>query len=120
LIRTLRSVIGCRGQSVSALSRLYALRRFPTLLVWGRRDGVIPAHHASAALAFHPGAELVLLDDVGHLPHLTRGEFVAERLSSFVNEAPGSAPIAPHSPVPGPSFACGPMPSPAAAAEASI
>jgi pimeloyl-ACP methyl ester carboxylesterase len=62
LIRTLRSVIGCRGQSVSALDRLYALRRFPTLLVWGTRDRVIPAHHGSAALAFHPGAELVLLD----------------------------------------------------------
>jgi hypothetical protein len=33
------------------------------------------------------GAELELLDGIGHLPHLTRGEIVAERLSSFINEA---------------------------------
>jgi NTE family protein len=119
LIRTLRSVIGCRGQSVSALSRLYALRRFPTLLVWGTRDRVIPAHHASAALAFHPGAELVLLDAVGHLPHLTRGEFVAERLSSFIDEAPARAPTVADSRIPAPRSTRRPMPSPAAAAEAS-
>ncbi|MBV9413359.1 MAG: DHA2 family efflux MFS transporter permease subunit [Solirubrobacterales bacterium] len=95
MIRTLRSVIAIRGQSVSALHRLYALRRFPTLLVWGTRDRVIPAHHASVALAFHPDAELVLLDGVGHLPHLTGSELVAERVSSFINEAPTQAPIVP-------------------------
>jgi NTE family protein len=120
LIRTLRSVIGCRGQSVSALDRVYALRRFPTLLVWGTGDRVIPVHHASAALALNPGAELVLLDGIGHLPHLTRGEIVAEQLSSFINEASARAPIAVSSRVPGPSSARRPMPSPAAVAEASI
>jgi pimeloyl-ACP methyl ester carboxylesterase len=120
LIGTLRSVVGWRGQSVSALNRLYALRRFPTLLVWGTRDRIIPANHASAAVAFHPGAELVLLDGVGHRPHLMRGEFVAERLSSFINEAPAGAPIAADNRVPGPSLARRSVPSPAAAAEASI
>ena len=48
---------------------------------------MIPAHHASAALASNPGAELVLLDGTGHLPHLTRAELVAERLSSFINDS---------------------------------
>jgi hypothetical protein len=113
-------VIGCRGQSVSALDRLYALRRFPTLLVWGTRDRVIPAHHASTALARNPGAELVLLDGIGHLPHLTRGEIVAEHLSSFITDGSARAPIAVSSHVPAPSSARRPVPSPAAAAEASI
>jgi pimeloyl-ACP methyl ester carboxylesterase len=120
MIRTLRSVIGFRGQCVSALNRLYALRRFPTLVVWGTGDRVIPAHHASAALAFNPGAELVLLDGVGHVPHLSRGEFVADRLSSFINEAPARATIAADSRVRGPRSARRPLPSPAAAAEATI
>ena len=119
LIRTLRSVIGCRGQSVSALHRLYALKRFPTLLVWGTGDRVIPPHHASAALALNPGAELVLLDGVGHLPHLTRGDVVAERLSSFIDGAPAGAPIAADDRVDARSSARWPLPSPAAA-EASI
>jgi EmrB/QacA subfamily drug resistance transporter len=87
LIRTLRSVIGYRGQCVCALDRLYLLRRLPTLLLWGTRDRMIPVHHASAALASNPGAELVLLEEVGHLPQLTRPELVTERLSSFINDA---------------------------------
>jgi len=120
LIQTLRSVIGFRGQSVSALHRLYALRRFPTLMVWGTRDRVIPAHHASAALAFHPRAELMLLDGVGHLPHLRRGDFVAERLCSFIDEAPVRTPIPADGRVLGPNSARRPVPSPAAAVEASI
>ena len=53
---------------------------------------MIPAHHASAALASNPGAELALLDGAGHLPHLTRAGLVAERLSSFINDTPASAP----------------------------
>jgi pimeloyl-ACP methyl ester carboxylesterase len=119
-IRTLRSVIGCRGQSVSARNRLYALRRFPTLLVWGTLDRIIPVDHASAALTSLPGTELVLLDGVGHLPHLTRGEFVAERVSCFIDESPNRPPLAADSRVPAPRSARRPVPSPAAAAEASI
>jgi hypothetical protein len=89
-------------------------------MVWGTRDRVIPAHHASAALAFHPRAELVLLDGVGHLPHLRRGDFVAEHLRSFIDEAPVRAPIPADGRVPGPSSARRRVPSPAAAVEASI
>jgi EmrB/QacA subfamily drug resistance transporter len=119
-IRTLRSVIGCRGQSVSARDRLYALTRFPTLLVWGTRDRVIPPHHASTALAILPAAELALLDGIGHLPHLTRSEFVAERLTSFIDEVPTRAPIAADARVPRRSSARLPVPSPTAAAEPSV
>jgi EmrB/QacA subfamily drug resistance transporter len=93
LISTVRSVIGWRGQCVSALDRLQQLRRFPTLLLWGTRDRMIPVHHASAAVAHNPEAELVLLDGAGHLPHLTRAEFVAERLSSFIEEATARGPL---------------------------
>ncbi len=120
MIKTLRSVIGCRGQSVSALDRMYALRRFPTLLVWGTRDRIVPAHHASAALAFHPETELMLLDGVGHLPQLTRGELVAERLSSFIDEAPARVPILAEKRVPRSSLACRWVRSLLSAGEASI
>jgi pimeloyl-ACP methyl ester carboxylesterase len=94
LTRTLRSAIGSRGQCVCALDRLYLFRALPTLLLWGTRDRMIPVHHASAALASNPGAELVLLDDVGHLPQLTRAECVTERLSSFINDGPVRGAIA--------------------------
>ena len=120
MIKTLRSVIGWRGQSVSALDRSYALRRFPTLVLWGTRDRMIPAHHASAALASNPGAELALLDGTGHLPHLTRAGLVAERLSSFINDSPVRAPVMADHRVTGSSSARQPAGPPVRAAEASI
>jgi pimeloyl-ACP methyl ester carboxylesterase len=45
---------------------------------------MIPARHASASLTANPSARFVLLDGAGHLPHLTRAEFVADRLNSFI------------------------------------
>jgi len=105
-------VIGSRGQCVSALDRFYLLRRFPTLLLWGTRDRMIPAHHASAASASNPGAEVVLLDGSGHLPHLTRAELVAVRLSSFINETPVRPPIVASNRVPEPRSARPPAPLP--------
>jgi hypothetical protein len=62
----------------------------------------------------------VLVDGIGHLPHLTRGEFVAERLSCFIDDEPARAPIAAGTRVPAPSSARRSMPSPASTAEASI
>ena len=93
MIKTLRSVVGCREQPVCALDRLYLLRPLPTRLLWGMRDRMIPVHHASAPLASNPGAEVVLLTGAGHLPQLTRAEVVAERLSAFINRAAAGAPI---------------------------
>jgi pimeloyl-ACP methyl ester carboxylesterase len=93
LLTTVRAVIGHRGQRACALDRLHLLRLVPTLVLWGTRDRMIPAHHASAAVASNPGAELVLLDGTGHLPHLTRADLVAERLSSFINACPACAPV---------------------------
>jgi pimeloyl-ACP methyl ester carboxylesterase len=120
MIKTLRSVIGWRGQSVSALDRMYALRRFPTLVVWGTRDRMIPAHHATAALASNPGAGLALIDGTGHLPHVTRAALVAERLSSFINDSPAGAPVMTDNRVTGSTTAPRPAGPPVFAAEASF
>ena len=81
---------------------------------------MIPAHHASAALASNPGAELALLDGTGHLPHLTRAGLVAERLSSFINDSPARAPCMAENRVTGSTSAPQPAGPPMCAAEASI
>jgi pimeloyl-ACP methyl ester carboxylesterase len=93
VLRTIRSVIGHRGQAVSALDRLYLMVRIPTLVLWGTRDRILPVHHASAVRGENPDTQIVLLDGIGHLPHLTCAEFVADRLSSFIHDAPASPPI---------------------------
>jgi pimeloyl-ACP methyl ester carboxylesterase len=120
MIKTLRSVIGCRGQTVSALDRSYALRRFPTLVLWGTRDRMIPAHHASAALASNPGAEVALLDGTGHLPHLTRAGLVAERVSSFINDIAPITRVVADNRFTGSTRAPHPAGPPMRAAEASV
>ncbi|MDQ3644906.1 MAG: alpha/beta fold hydrolase, partial [Actinomycetota bacterium] len=45
-IHTLRSVIDPMGQRVNATDRLYLAADMPALIVWGRRDRVIPVSHA--------------------------------------------------------------------------
>jgi len=93
LLTTVRAAIGHRGQHASVLDRPYLLRLVPTLVIWGTRDRIIPAHHAAVVLASNPGAELTLLDGAGHVPQLTRADLVAERLSSFINHYPTLAPV---------------------------
>jgi pimeloyl-ACP methyl ester carboxylesterase len=68
-LRTLRSVVDLRGQSVSSRDRLYLATTVPTLLVWGSRDPVIPVAHARGAVDHLPGATLRVLERAGHLPH---------------------------------------------------
>jgi len=67
--RTLRAVVDRHGQVVTMLDRCYLTQGMPTLLVWGRRDAVIPLDHALAAHEAMPGSRLVVFDEAGHFPH---------------------------------------------------
>src|SRR5919201_375685 len=83
-IQTLRSVIDVHGQRVSARDRLYLLRGFPTLVVWGERDNTIPASHGEAAHHAVPGSRLVTLPRAAHFPHLEDPEGLSEALHGFI------------------------------------
>ncbi len=67
-VRTMRSVIDPGGQSVSAMDRLYLAERIPTLIVWGRKDRIIPLSHANEALRTAPHSRLEVMAGVGHFP----------------------------------------------------
>jgi len=54
-----------RGPDDSALVKTVAQ---PTLILWGARDRVIDASHASRFARDIPGAQLVMYDDLGHIP----------------------------------------------------
>jgi pimeloyl-ACP methyl ester carboxylesterase len=69
-IHTLRAVIDVTGQRVSATDRLYLGALLPSLVIWGRRDPLIPAEHADVARRGLPGSRLELFDDAGHFPQL--------------------------------------------------
>jgi pimeloyl-ACP methyl ester carboxylesterase len=84
-IQTLRSVIDVHGQRVSARDRLYLLREFPTLIVWGERDHTIPQAHGIAAHEAIPGSHLVTLPRAAHFPHLEDPGGLAAALHEFIS-----------------------------------
>jgi len=83
-LHTLRAVVGMSGQRVDASDRLYLTAEMPTLLLWGERDPIIPAHHAQAAHERMPGSRLVTFPRSGHMPHLDEPQRFSEALLEFI------------------------------------
>lgn len=85
-VRTLRAVVDIRGQSVTMLDRCYLMQAIPTLLVWGRRDAVIPFAHAQMAHAAMPSSRLEAFTGAGHFPHHHDPERFLSVLRRFLQE----------------------------------
>lgn len=85
-IHTVRAVIDPMGQRINATDRIYLAGKMPTLIVWGRRDRIIPVAHAEPAHQGMPGSRLELFDDSGHFPHLDDPLHFARTLSHFLAE----------------------------------
>ncbi|HEX2016471.1 MAG TPA: alpha/beta fold hydrolase [Solirubrobacteraceae bacterium] len=83
-LHTLRSVVGTTGQRVDASDRLYLAAEMPTLLVWGERDPIIPAHHARTAHELMPGSRLVTFPASGHMPHIDEPHLFCDTLLEFI------------------------------------
>jgi pimeloyl-ACP methyl ester carboxylesterase len=87
-LRTVRAVIGPKGQQVSALDRLYLAEDMPTLIVWGTDDPIIPVEHGRAAHELIPGSQLVEIEGAGHWPHLDEPDRLVEAIGEFMEETP--------------------------------
>jgi pimeloyl-ACP methyl ester carboxylesterase len=85
-IHTLRGVIDPTGQRINASDRLYLASKMPSLILWGRRDRIIPVDHAHPAHEGMPGSRLELFDDAGHFPHLDDPLRFARTLEDFFHE----------------------------------
>lgn len=83
-LRTLRSVIDYRGQSVSALNRLQLRADLPALAIWGEDDAIIPVDHAYAALEMRPDCRLEVLPGVGHFAQVEAPERVVDLIEDFI------------------------------------
>jgi pimeloyl-ACP methyl ester carboxylesterase len=83
-LRTLRSVVDYRGQSVSALNRLQLKADLPTLAIWGEDDTIIPVDHAYAALQARPDCRLEVLPDVGHFAQVEAPAQVVDLIDDFI------------------------------------
>ena len=84
-LRTLRSVVDYRGQSVSALNRLKLREGLPTLAIWGEQDTIIPVEHAYSALKARPDCRLEVLPGVGHFAQVEAPLEVAGLIDDFIS-----------------------------------
>jgi pimeloyl-ACP methyl ester carboxylesterase len=84
-VRTMRGVIEPGGQTVNANDRLYLAARVPTLIIWGDSDGVIPVSHGYRAHEQIETSDLVILEGVGHFPHVEAPDVFTDALSEFLD-----------------------------------
>jgi pimeloyl-ACP methyl ester carboxylesterase len=84
ILRTLRSSIDWRGQVITMVDRAYLAEGIPTLIVWGRRDAIIPLGHGRLVHTVMPGSEFEVFDEAGHFPHHTDPARFVRVLRSFM------------------------------------
>lgn len=84
-LRTLRSVVDYRGQSVSALNRLNLREGLPVLAIWGEEDNIIPVDHAYSALEARPDCRLEILPGVGHFAQVEAPAKVIDLIDEFIS-----------------------------------
>lgn len=90
LYELLRAEIGIRGIRPAGRTELIAAANRhprPTLILWGERDRVTPAHHLDTARRMYPHAETHLFPGVGHMPQLERPDDFATLVSAFLADA---------------------------------
>jgi pimeloyl-ACP methyl ester carboxylesterase len=77
--RTVRDIIGWRGQRQTLFQRPPELELPPLAVLWGDRDNIIPISHARALARAMDGVRLTVFDGCGHyLHHQKPGGFVRE------------------------------------------
>jgi pimeloyl-ACP methyl ester carboxylesterase len=54
------------------------------LLVWGQNDRLYPPVYADAWRRLIPGAQVVLIPDCGHLPHVEQPQAFVAALEGFL------------------------------------
>lgn len=82
-VETVRSCIGVGGQRISGTDRLYLTEGLPAMIVWGRRDPIIPFGHAERARSLMPHAWFEVFENAGHFPHADEPRRFARLLTDF-------------------------------------
>jgi pimeloyl-ACP methyl ester carboxylesterase len=68
-----------------------ATLRLPTLILWGGQDRLIPPEVAQVFKRDIPGSELVMFDDLGHVPHEEQPQRTVQPVLAFLAQpAPGA------------------------------
>lgn len=71
----------------SALGAGFGQLSVPVLILWGENDRLLHVSATEVMKAALPSAEVVVLDDTGHLPMIERPQLTAEHYGRFIREA---------------------------------
>ncbi|WP_431958026.1 alpha/beta fold hydrolase [Nocardia lijiangensis] len=85
--RALATGRGVRPEWRAELMAEVAAHPRPTLIVWGDRDRILPAHHLAAAGRLIPHAETFLFAGIGHMPQIECPDEFAELVLNFLATA---------------------------------
>jgi len=85
-LRAAGTVMGQRQELVGAVRQGLRQISVPTLVVWGRKDRILPVAHAEVARAI-PRAQVEIWDDAGHMLMAERAEKFNELLLGFLGAA---------------------------------
>lgn len=90
-LATTRAVLGPFGQNITAVGHFPGYHDLRALVVWGRRDRMIPVAHAERHLGLLPRAELAVFENAGHFPHLDEPRAFTDRLDQFLTQCHAEA-----------------------------
>ena len=77
-----------RNNSYDELLNAYKFvgeKRFPSQLIWGREDEVIPFEYSRELMQLIPDITLHAIDNAGHIPHYEKPEIINAILIDFFN-----------------------------------
>lgn len=86
-LRAAATLDGVRLEQIHSVRLAAARITAPTLVVWGDRDRVIPLDQGRVAVQTIPGARLVVIRGVGHLPLVEDAEAFNSAVSAFLSQA---------------------------------
>ena len=83
IARELATGRGVKQAWRAELSSAAAQHPRPTLIIWGDRDRVLPAHHLATAQRLMPHAKTHLFNGIGHMPQLECPDEFADLVLAF-------------------------------------
>jgi pimeloyl-ACP methyl ester carboxylesterase len=91
-VHTLRASLDPTGQRVLATDRLYLAAELPLLIVWGKRDRIIPIGHGYRAHELVPNSRLEVFERAGHFPYLDDPDRFVATIEDWIDTTdPGAA-----------------------------
>jgi pimeloyl-ACP methyl ester carboxylesterase len=79
------------GERVAATAEAVSAISVPTLVMWGREDNIVPVSGAQKFADAIPGAQLIIYDNIGHLPQEEHAEQSIQDVRAFMLDVEWSA-----------------------------